>query len=175
MGPDTWIIKCLKMDKISNKVIIFISKFMKSWKVKLAAGGPTLEEVKIPRGIFQENWLLLLLFVIAMMPLNYIVWKWTLQGATNLQEKKLKEVFFRKTHSCCLLSQWCHSITYIERFSKVQKKKKKIIHFLFVDDIKVFFKKWIKTGNPDEKNKNIHPVYRNGIKHWKMYHAYNEK
>ena len=45
---------------------------MKNWNVELIAGGKTLAEVKIQRGIFIRDALSPLLFVIAMMPLNYI-------------------------------------------------------------------------------------------------------
>ena len=38
----TWIIECLTMYKISNKVINFISKAIKNWKVQLSAGGKNL-------------------------------------------------------------------------------------------------------------------------------------
>ena len=48
---------------------------MKNWNVDLAVGGKTLAEVKILGGIFQEDALSPLLFVIAMMPLNYILKK----------------------------------------------------------------------------------------------------
>ena len=45
---------------------------MKNWKVELTAG-EILVELKIQRGIFQRDALSSLLFVIAMMPLNYIL------------------------------------------------------------------------------------------------------
>ena len=60
----TWIIDCLKMYKISEKVIKFIMETMKKWNLQ--------QEVKIQRGIFQGDMLLPLLCVIAIMPLNYI-------------------------------------------------------------------------------------------------------
>ena len=36
-------------------------------------------------------------------------------------------------------------------------------------------KKWKSTWNPDTNYKNIQLGYRNGIWHWKMWHANNEK
>ena len=46
---------------------------MKNEKVELTAGGKTLEGVKIQRSIFQGDVLSPLLFVIATMPLTYIL------------------------------------------------------------------------------------------------------
>ena len=48
MIPKIWIIECLKMYKISDKVINF-TKAMNNWRVKLAAGGQTMSEVKIKK------------------------------------------------------------------------------------------------------------------------------
>ena len=65
-----------------------ISKAMENWRVDLTAGGQTLAEAKIQRGIFQKDSLLPRQFKIRMMPLNYIFRKCT--GAykfTKLQEK----------------------------------------------------------------------------------------
>ena len=65
----SWIIDSLNLYKISDEVIKLIEKAMKNWKVELTARGKGLAEVKIQRGIFQEDILSPLLFVIAMMPL----------------------------------------------------------------------------------------------------------
>ena len=63
------IINDLKMYKISFEVISFIEKTMKNWRVELTAGGRSLAEAKIQRGIFQGDVLSPLLFIIAIMPL----------------------------------------------------------------------------------------------------------
>ena len=52
--PHTWILECLKMYKISNKIVNFIEKAMENWRVQLKPGKQSLAEVKIQRGIFQE-------------------------------------------------------------------------------------------------------------------------
>ena len=65
------------MYKISHEVIKSIDKTMKSWRVELTAGGKSLTETKIQRGIFQGDALSPLLFKIAMMPLNDILRKFT--------------------------------------------------------------------------------------------------
>ena len=77
MVPQSWIINCLKMYKISHETINFIEKNMKNWRVELTAGGKSLAETKIKRGIFQGDARSSLLFIIAMMPLNHILRKCT--------------------------------------------------------------------------------------------------
>ena len=42
MVPQSWIINCLKMYKISHEIINFIEKNMKNWRVELTAGGKSL-------------------------------------------------------------------------------------------------------------------------------------
>ena len=66
---------CLKMHEIPVQVIQFIEKTMQTWRVELTAGGQSLAEVKIQRGIFQGDALSPLLFVIATMPLKHILRK----------------------------------------------------------------------------------------------------
>ena len=65
------------MYKISDEVINFIEKIMKTWRVELTAGQRSLAKAKVQRGIFQGNALSPLLFIIAMMPLNHILRKCT--------------------------------------------------------------------------------------------------
>ena len=72
MVPQSWIIHCLKMYKTPHEVINFIEQTMKTWKVELTAGGRSIAETKIQRGIFQGDALSPLLFILAMMPLNHI-------------------------------------------------------------------------------------------------------
>ena len=75
MVPQSWILHCLKMYKISHEVISLIEKTMQTWRVELTVGGRGLAETKIQRGIFQGDALSLLLFIIAMMPLDHILRK----------------------------------------------------------------------------------------------------
>ena len=65
------------MYKISGEVIKFVENTMENWSVELTAGRKSLTEVKIQRRIFQGNALPPLQFVIAMMPLSYILRKCT--------------------------------------------------------------------------------------------------
>ena len=88
MAPQIWIINCPKMYKISHEVINFIEKTMKTWRAELTAGGRSIAETKIRRGIFQGDALWPLLFIISMMPLNYILRKCTAgYKLSRLQEK----------------------------------------------------------------------------------------
>ena len=68
MVPQSWIINCLKMYKISDEVINFIEKTMKTWRVELTTEWKSLAETKIQRGILQRNAQSPLLFIVAMMP-----------------------------------------------------------------------------------------------------------
>ena len=77
MVPHSWIINSLKMYKISDEVINFIDKTIKTWRVELTAGGRRLAEAKIQRRVFEGDALSPLLFIIAMMPLNHILRKCT--------------------------------------------------------------------------------------------------
>ena len=63
------------MYKISHEVINFIEKTMQTRRVELTAGGRSIAETKIQRGIFQGDALTPLLFLIAMMPFNHILRK----------------------------------------------------------------------------------------------------
>ena len=65
------------MYKLPDQVVQFIKENMETWRGELTAGGKRLVEVKIQRGLFQGDSLSPLLFVIAMMPLNYILRKCT--------------------------------------------------------------------------------------------------
>ena len=63
------------MYKISNEIIQFIEKTMETLKVELTAGGKSLAEAKIQKGMFQGDSLSPLLFVIAMMLLKLFLRK----------------------------------------------------------------------------------------------------
>ena len=76
------------MYKISDEVINFKGKTMKTWRVEWTAGGKSFSETKIQRGIFQEDALSPLIFIIAMMPLNHSLRKCTAgYKLTKLLEK----------------------------------------------------------------------------------------
>ena len=80
-----WMIDCLKMYKTSDEFIKFLKKIENS-SVELTAGGKSLAEVKIRRGIFQGDALSPLLFVKVMMPRHLILRKYT--GGYKLSQSK---------------------------------------------------------------------------------------
>ena len=87
-------ISCLKMYTISHEVINFIKQTMKTWKVELTAGGRSIAETKIQRGIFQGDALSPLLFMIAMIPLNHIVRKCTAGYKLSRSQEKINHLMY---------------------------------------------------------------------------------
>ena len=94
MIPQSWIINYHKMYKISHEVIIFIEKTMKTWRVELTAGGRSLAEIKIQRGIFQGDALSPLLFIIAMMPLNHLFKKCTAGYKLSKSQENINHLMY---------------------------------------------------------------------------------
>ena len=94
MVPQSWIINCLKMYKISHEVIHFFEKTMKNWRVELGAGGRRLPETNSQRGIFQGDALSPLLFIIAMMPLNHMHRKNTAGYKLSRSQEKINQLMY---------------------------------------------------------------------------------
>ena len=86
MVPQSWLINCLKMYKISHEVIYFIDKTMKTWRVNLT--GRSLAETKIERGIFEGD----ALFIIAKIPLNYILRKCTTRYKLSYSQENINHL-----------------------------------------------------------------------------------
>ena len=63
---------------------------MKTWRAELTAGGKSLAETKIQRGIFRGDALSPLLFIIATMPLN--PYSENAQPDTNLVDRKKRSI-----------------------------------------------------------------------------------
>ena len=94
MVPQSWIINCLKMYKISHEVINFIEITIKAWRVELTAGGRSLTEAKVQRGIFQGDALSPLLFIIAMMPLNHILRKCAARNKLSKLQENINHLMY---------------------------------------------------------------------------------
>ena len=82
------------MYKISDEVINFIEKTMKTWRVESTARWKNLAELNIQRGIFQGDALSPLLFMIAMMPLNHILRKCTAGYKLIKSHKKINHLMY---------------------------------------------------------------------------------
>ena len=93
MLPQSWILHCLKMFKMSHEVINFIEQTMKTWRVELT-GGRSIVETKIQRAIYQGDALSPLLFIIAMMPLNHILRKCTAGYKLGRSQEKINHLMY---------------------------------------------------------------------------------
>ena len=94
MFPQSWIINCLKMYKISHEVINFIEKTMKTLGVQLTAGR-SLAEIKIQKRYFQGDVLSPLLFIIAVKPLNKILRKCTAGYKLSRSQEKINHLMYK--------------------------------------------------------------------------------
>ena len=113
MLPQSWILHCLKMYKISHEVINFIEQTTKTWRVELTAGGRSIAETKIQRGIFQGDALSPLLFIIAMMSLNHILRNCTAGYKLSRLQKKINHLMYMDD---------------IKLFAKNEKELETLIH-----------------------------------------------
>ena len=65
---------------------------METWRVEFTAGGKSLADVKIQRDIFQGDALSQILFIIAMIPLNHILRKYTARCRLRRSQKKINHL-----------------------------------------------------------------------------------
>ena len=101
------------MYKISHEVINFIEKTMKTWKVELTAGGRSLAEAKVQRGIFLGDAPSQLQFIIAMMPLNHILRKCAAVYKLSRSQEKINHLMY---------------LDDIKLFAKNEKELENLIH-----------------------------------------------
>ena len=99
---------------------------MKIWRVKLTAGGKSLVEAKIQRGIFLGDALPPLLFGIAIMPLNHILRKCTVGYRLSKSRGKINLLMYMDD---------------IKLFAKNEKELETPIHTvrIFSQDVEIEF------------------------------------
>ena len=83
------------MYKISNEVLNFIEKTMKTCKVELTVRERSLVEAKVHRGIYQGDNLSPLLFISAMMPFNHILRKYTAGYKLSRYQEKINHQMYK--------------------------------------------------------------------------------
>ena len=86
--PHSWIIECLDLLGVAEKIKSLLVNSMEKWKVMLCSGNSELGEVEIKRGIFQGDSLSPLVFVLALIPLSLILRK--AKAAYEFSESKEK-------------------------------------------------------------------------------------
>ena len=67
--------KCLDIFRMADSIKLFLKNSMRNWETELAAGGESLENVKIKWGIFQGESLSPLLYVISLIPISLLLRK----------------------------------------------------------------------------------------------------
>ena len=88
MVPHSWIIECLDLFGVAENIKSLLVNSMEKWKVMLCSGNSELGEVEIKRGIFQEDSLSPLVFVLALIPFSLILRK--AKAAYQFSERKEK-------------------------------------------------------------------------------------
>ena len=71
--PHSWILRCLRLYKINEKITTMIQYSMQHWKTTLTCEKEELGDIQIRRGIFQGDALSPLLFCLTMNPLSHIL------------------------------------------------------------------------------------------------------
>ena len=92
--PDNSVNEYMEIFGIAENVKMFLQKSMQQWRLSLTANGEDLGEVKFKRGIFEEDSLLPLLFVLSMVPLSLILKKVNLCYKWGKTKYKLITCYF---------------------------------------------------------------------------------
>ena len=71
----SWITECLDLTGIVDNIRSLLVNSMEQWKLMLCSGNSELGKVEIKGGIFQEESLSNLVFVLALSPISFIVRK----------------------------------------------------------------------------------------------------
>ena len=71
--PHPWLIECLEIYGAEENIIRFLKNTVPNWKIILTSSGTRLAEVNIRGGIFQQDSLSPLLFIVAMVPMTRVL------------------------------------------------------------------------------------------------------
>ena len=94
LAPHSWVNEYMKMFGIAEDLRTFLQKSMQQWRLSLTANGEDLGEVNVKRGIFQEDSLSPLLFVLSMVPLSLVLKKVSACYKWGKKEYKLNNLLF---------------------------------------------------------------------------------
>ena len=92
--PHFWIVDCLGMVGVSEQIKHFLSESMKAWRVDLTCNNQSLGGVDIKRGIFQDDSLSPLLFVLCLIPLTVIMHKSESAYQFSSNKEKINHLLF---------------------------------------------------------------------------------
>ena len=92
--PHSWVNECMEMFGIAENLRTLLQKSVQQWRLSLTANSEDLEEVNVERGIFQEDSLSPLVFVLSMVPLSLILKKVNACYKWGKKEYKLNHLLF---------------------------------------------------------------------------------
>ena len=92
--PHSWIVECLGLVGASEQIKHFLSESMKAWSVDLTYNNKPLGGVGIKQGVFQEDSLPCLLFVVYLITLTVILHKSASAYQFSSNKKKINHLFF---------------------------------------------------------------------------------
>ena len=92
--PHSWIAKCLKIFGVSGNIRQFLRVAITSWKTILTVNRQVLDYVHIRRGIFQENLLSPLLYMITMIHMIKILGQTGLGYQTSKSATKISHLLY---------------------------------------------------------------------------------
>ena len=94
MVPHSWIIEYLDLFGVAENMKSFLQNSQEKWKVMLCSGNSELGEVEIKRGIFQEDSLFHLVFVLALIQLSLILRKAKAEYEFSESKEKINNLLF---------------------------------------------------------------------------------
>lgn len=92
--PHSWLLKMMDLSKIAGNLKDLIANSMGNWNTDLSCAGKSLCNVEIKRGIFQGDSLSPLLFVMAMIPLSFLLNKEKLGYEFKGSSQQVNHLFF---------------------------------------------------------------------------------